>query len=672
MRNYFLSTASTFILLCAAFQAKASDELLDMSLEQLTNLQVTSVSKKSEKASQAAAAIYVITQEDIRRTGLQSIPELLRTVPGLQVARSGSSNWAVTSRGFNSEYANKLLVLIDGRTIYNTTFSGVYWDVQNIPLEDIDRIEVIRGPGATLWGANAVNGVINIISKSSKDTQQKLISTAFGNDLVNTTTVRYGGKLDDTATYRVYGKYDLYDDARSVTSRQDHNDDWYQGQGGFRTDWDKSDADKITLQGDIYKNSQNLERNFPTTSAPFTTTTPFLTRLRADQDDFVGGNVLGRWSHKVADDSQFTLQAYFDYTSRKSKAFEAEENKFTYDLDLQHNWTINDWNEITWGAGFRNIDTNFDNSPYLGFVPEDRNDNLLSAFVQDKISLIPEKLSLTVGSKFEQNDYTGFEYQPSARIAWLPTDNQTLWASVSRAVRTPNRGAEDINLVTAIQRNAGGLPPALIRFSPNKDTDSERLIAYEVGYRIQPRANVSIDTTAFYNVYDDLHALRRGTPALSIDPFFGPVISVPAVIRNDNNGQTYGAEFAVSWEPLDIWKLSASYTLFESDINVVDASLVTTEGNAPEQQFNIRSYLQLPRDVQFDSALYYVDRLNAINVDNYLRLDLRLAWQPISGLELSVVGQNLLDNYHPEFSPFIYQTSSEIGRSVYGKVSWQF
>jgi iron complex outermembrane recepter protein len=671
-RKLFLVVTTTATMLSILpLQAVAQDELsntdvLNISLQQLADMDVTSVSKRTEKFSQVAAALYVITQEDIYRSGLQSIPELLRMVPGLQVAQSGSQNWAVTSRGFDSQYANKLLVLIDGRTVYSPIFSGVYWELNNLPLDDIDRIEVIRGPGATVWGANAVNGVINIITKNAKETQGSLVTALAGNEERFSSGARYGGHSGDLY-YRTYGQYSDYNQQHTLTGAG-AGDPWDNGQGGFRLDWDGAGRDTGTLQGDAYKGSENVNRNFPVTSA----ISPSLIQTIADTDHVSGMNVLGRWKHEFSRDSDITWQAYYDDNVRHFFDYGYDGASFhtqTLDFDFQHDFVANKYNNLTWGLGYRRISSDFGNSFYINFSPENYYENLYSGFVQDKISLVQDKLFLTLGSKFEHNDFSGFEYEPSAKLAFTPTDSQTLWASVSRAVRTPNQANQDIRLILAAVPHS---PTEFLAEGSNVAAAAEKLTAYEIGYRVMPRDDFSIDVTGFYNDYTQLVSASNGSASLQFDPLMGNYIYAPLIPGNNNSGETHGIEVASTWQATKSIKLNGSYSIYASHLNIIGSTLVTKQGTAPNQQFSLRSYMDLPHRVQWDTMLYRVESLPALSVPGYVRLDTRLGWTPIQGLDLSLIGQNLLRSEHQEFTPFLYQSPEEISRAVIAKATFQF
>jgi iron complex outermembrane receptor protein len=629
--------------------------LKKLSVEQLVDIDVTSVSKYPEKFSEAAAAVAVLTSEDIERSGVTKIPDALRLVPGLDVAQVDAHTWAISSRGFNDIFADKLLVLIDGRTVYTPLFSGVFWDFQDTLLADIDRIEVVRGPGATLWGANAVNGVINIITKSARDTQGFLVSTGGGTEDRDFVNVRYGVKIDDDTFARVYVKY--FDrDSSVLPDGTDAHDAWDMFRGGFRLDSEPSNENSFTLQGDIYTGNEDEVYSIPTTTPPFATTV-------ASTDQVSGGNLLGRWTHTFAPDSQLTLQAYYDRTEQETPIF--GEKRDTGDVDLQDRFDWGDRQKIIWGAGFRVTHTNIKNSLNVSFFPSDRTLTLYSAFVQDEISIVPDRLHLTIGSKFEHNDFTGFEIQPSARALWTPGHSQTIWGSISRAVRTPSEAESDVRLNPA---PPVPIPPGFLTIHGNPNMESEKLIAYELGYRVQPINQLKVDLTGFYNDYDDLRTLEPLLP--------GPVS--PSIVKNKLFGETYGVELSATAQVTRQWRLQGSYSYFDAQLHREPGSRDTTteaidEGSSPHNQFFIRSLLDVGWNIQFDSTLRYVDVLPLPKVPSYITLDLRLAWSPRKDLEFAVVGRNLLDDRHPEFAPtFIGTQRTEVERSVYGMVVWHY
>ena len=635
-------------------------ELINLSLEQLSNIEVTSVSKKSEKESEAAAAIFVITQDDIHRSGMTSIPELLRMVPGLSVAQAGAHEWAISSRGATGQFANKLLVLMDGRTVYTPLFSGVYWDIQDTPLQDIERIEVIRGPGATLWGANAVNGVINIITKSAKDTQGGYASLSAGNIDNALTTVRYGAKIDDNNYARIYTKYD---DRASfkTTANQDRHDAWNKAQSGFRADGSNGGDLSYTIQGDIYHSHESTPTFVPVLSAA-------LTNFVDNRDLAEGANVLARLNHKDGDSANTTLQMYYDYVDRNTIVLEDKQN--TFDIDLQRSWKPFESHEVVMGAGYRVVSDNEGTNHYFNLTPQNRTDNLFSAFGQDKIALIPESFFLTLGSKFEHNAYSGFEMQPSGRLTWLIDSTQTWWSSISHAVRSPNRGSSDENLVLQTVPLGGG--NYAFYQANGRPTGSEKLNAYETGYRVQVTKQASVDISAFYDRYSNLLVNNVGSVTTVNYPGFGNYFIIPVTPVNGNVAHSHGVEIAANWDVTDYWKLTPSYSYIDFKRLYPEqlASLVVNK--QPPQQASLRSVLLLPDDVEMDNSLYYVDGLKNVNVKTSLRFDTRIAWKVMDNLEVSLVGQNLLYGSHTEFTGFANERFAKVPRSGYGNITWKF
>jgi iron complex outermembrane receptor protein len=676
MASQFLS-----IVLLATISVRAEStadtnsiqSLKQMSLDDLMNVEITSVSKKEEKLSEAPAAVYVLTQEDIHRSGATSIPEALRLVPGLDVARIDAHTWAISSRGFNGEFANKLLVLIDGRSVYTPLFSGVFWDVQDPMLEDVDRIEVIRGPGATLWGANAVDGVINIITKSAQDTQGWLVSGGGGNQDRGFGEFRYGGSHGDDLFYRLYGTYFDHADGE-MSDGSDGQDGWQQGHGGFRVDWQPSRDNQLTVQGDGYIGTEGQDNSVATLTPPYMQT---LTQ----ETDISGGNVLGRWTHLLADGSEIKLQTYCDKTVRDTAI--VGDNLSTFDVDLQYDRQIGSRQQVIAGLGYRLEDEAIKNTPTIMFQPNHTDRQLFSGFIQDEVTLVPERLKLTLGTKLEHNDFTGFEVEPSGRISWTPTVHQTVWAAVSRAVRTPADYERNARIQLQTIPPGGlfpGSPPALVTAEGNPSFESEDLLAYELGYRVRPCERVALDFATFYNEYSRLATIATGTPVAGTPPDF---LVVPQTFGNDSTAQTYGLEAVGSWQMLDWWRWQTTYTWLHVQLQVDDATTTSPEiqpGGSPQQQFSVRSLMDLPHQVQLDATLRYVDRLTitpvtsatVVHVPQYFSLDVRLGWKPTKNLELSIVGQDLLNGEHLEFTPELPSQTTDVGRSIYGKITWTF
>ncbi|HUS11549.1 MAG TPA: TonB-dependent receptor [Pyrinomonadaceae bacterium] len=609
----------------------SANALKRLSVEELMDIEVTSVSRRPEKLSETASAIQVITQEDIRRSGATSLPEALRLASNLEVAQVDSRQWAISARGFNNTTANKMLVLIDGRTVYTPLYAGVFWDVQDPFLEDIDRIEVISGPGATLWGANAVNGVINVTSKSARDTRGLLFTGGGGTELRGFSSVRYGGQLNSQAHYRVYGKF-FERDRAVLRNGQDAADDWHMGQGGFRLDWDTSRSDLVTVQGDYY--SGRMGQRF------------------ANDTVVDGGNVIGRWSHRFSETSDLKLQLYYDRTHRNVPNTFAEVLD-TYDIDFQHRFQLGVRQNIVWGFGYRLNKDNVTNSPGLAFLPPRVSRRAFSGFVQDEIALVKDRLQLTIGTKIEHNPFTGFEYQPSGRLSWKLSRRQTMWGAISRAVRTPSRIDRELF--------APGSAPFLLAGGPG--FVSEELSAYELGYRTQPSDRFSVSLATFYNGYDHLRSIERQNPPASF----------PLVIANGLKGESYGAELTGDYRITDRLRFKAGYTEMRIHIRPGPGSTDTSRGSGeshdPNRQIFLRSSVDFPRHVEFDAAFRFVGSIANQTVPAYSELDMRWGWRPNPRLEFSIVGQNLLHGQHAEFST--PNARREIERSVYGKVIWR-
>jgi iron complex outermembrane recepter protein len=610
-------------------------ELKNMSLEQLMNIEVTSVSKHPEKLEEAASAIQVITQEDIRNSGAKTLPEALRLASNLQVAQVNSSQWAISARGFNNVLANKLLVLIDGRTVYTPLYAGVFWDVQNVMLEDVDRIEVISGPGGTLWGSNAVNGIINIITKSSKDTKGLFAEAAAGSNLPAMGSVRYGGQIGSKIFYRAYGTgYKLGNTL--LTNGKEADDNWGMGQGGFRMDWDATEKDKVIFEGNIYHATPNPAGGDTSSIA-------------------TGDNLLARWNHSTPDKSDFQLQAYYDHTRRHFDNGLVEDLK-TYDVEWQSRYYLGQRNEFTYGLDFRAMDHNVNNLPLFGFFPAHKMLYMYSGFIQDKIWLIKERLNLTIGTKLEHNTYTGFENQPNVRVAWVPAQNQTLWAAVSRAVRTPARIDRDFNLFAA---------PGVPVVSGNDSFAAAKMTAYELGWRLQPLKALSVSLSTFYNIYDGIRSVEQ----------LNPPHAIPLIFANGVKGESYGIELAVTTQLAWWWNLKGGYTFFTKNLSIKpghqDANHASGESNDPENQVVIQANIKLSAPIELGTIIRYIDKLPNPYVPSYFGVDLRIGWKINKAIEVNMVGQNLLKKEHQEFIPSS-PSAREIQRSVYGKVSFRF
>lgn len=690
--NWRRTTAFSVSLFSAisCVTAKSVEELgsgdpdfTSMSLEQLGAIKVTSVSKKAEALSGAPSAISVITGEEIHRSGATTLPEALRLAPGVNVAKVDAMVSAVSVRGFNDTLSQKLLVMMDGRSVYTPLFSGTFWQAQDTVLEDIDRIEVIRGPGATIWGANAVNGVINIVSKPASETQGFLVTAGGGTAHEAMSSVRYGAKVAEKTFFRVYGKYDLWDRSDLVLGGP-ANDGGWKAQGGFRLDWEPATENRFTFQGDIY--GLEADHTSPRIILPQFMAPPPPTGYQFDQpDDWIqnGGNLLGRWTRQFSEDSELSVQTYYDRS--RLKFLLLEETRDTFDADVRHRFQAGDRNEIVWGGGYRLSDSREIDSPQLSLSRDSRTDSIFNTFVQDEVELIPETLRWTLGSKVEHNDYTGWEVEPGTRLAWTITDKQTLWASVARAVRTPSQIERDGRFQLAVFPPNAGMPlPAVVTAVGGAGFSSEELIAYELGYRIQPHQRLSVDLALFVNDYDHL---RGAIDRLNLNAVPN-YTELEVTLDNSAYGYTYGGELTAIWQATDWWRLQGQASLLESELKQPPTSMtVSPRGpslEAPEYQLSLRSSMDLLEHVTLDFFARYVDQvlesglwiptrpLPGNDIPGYATFDVRLAWRPARDFELSLVGQNLAGT-HREFSPtFISTQYTEVGPSAYAKLVWKF
>ncbi|HJT82148.1 MAG TPA: TonB-dependent receptor [Chthoniobacterales bacterium] len=606
-------------------------ELKKLPLEELVDLQITSASRRPERLSQTASAIDVVTGEDIERAGVTNIPDALRLGTGMDVAQVDGHTWAVSARGFNGTISNKMQVLMDGRSLYTPLFSGVFWDVQQTFLPDIQQIEIIRGPGATLWGANAVNGVINIRTKSADETQGFLMYGGGGFEQPPFGGIRYGGKAGEDTYYRVYAMHNRTDGLPLLGDGNE--DDTHLTQGGFRIDSKVQPEDLLTLQGDFYAGDFD--------------------QLTGDDIEVNGQNLVARWTRTLSTESSLMVQTYWDRTHRLIPELFSEDRN-TFDIETQYQFRLGEHYFVA-GGNYRLSHDEIGNlGPGFAFIPADDTQHLVSGYIQDEWHLVPDMFYLTGGSKFEWNSFSGFEIQPTARFTFLPSKEQTIWGAISRAVRTPTRIDEDF-----VAPNPDlGLPLFLV---PNRNFGSETLIAYELGYRVQPVTYLSFDAAAYYNDYGNLR---------SVEPLPGGQIT----IQNKLDAESYGGALSAKWQVTDWWRLQGNVALYHVDIRSVeggqDINNGTSESNDPEFSFLVHSAMNLPWHLRFDTFLRYVDDLPSPHTDSYLTADARLAWVPIKNFEVAIVGRNLFDDRHPEF----VQTNNtrEVQRSVYATFKWSF
>lgn len=620
-----------FILLCTLHPAAgraAQRELVDLSLEELSSLKVTSVSRRPEQLADAAASIQVITAEDIRRSGATRIPEALRLASNLQVAQISGDGWAISARGFNTALANKLLVMIDGRTIYTPLFAGMFWEAHDVPLYDAERIEVVSGPGGTLWGANAVNGVINIVTRGSADTQGLMLRGAAGNELRGAGALRYGGTLGTRGHFRVYGQY-AERDGVELASGADAPNDSQMGQLGFRMDWSLNETDSLTVQGDA--NESRTHQAQPIDA---------VARSR---------NMLARWNRRFASGGDLQLQAYVDVAERRSPNAYTD-SLATADLELQHHFRAGENHDIVWGLTFRSIDDDFGNILFA-MDPASTSLQRWGGYVQDEISLLSNAVRLTIGTKIEDNEYTGAEWQPSARLSWHFREGSLLWGAVSRAVRTPARIDRDLNNGTS--------PPFTLG---NDRFESETLVAYELGLRLKPTAPLSVSLATYFNDYDDLRSFEPANPPAPL----------PFIASNRLEAESYGAELSAEYLPNEKWRLYAGYSYLHLDLEPEAGSLDPTRGATEardwKHQLTVRGCVDLTPSIELDVMARRIGAIDNLQVPAYTELAMRLGWRMNPALELSLVGRNLLHGSHGEFGPI---GRLQIERSLYAMLTWQ-
>jgi iron complex outermembrane receptor protein len=640
-----------------------SPDLAGESLEELMNTQVTSVSKKEQKLSTTPAAVYVISQEDIRRSGASNIPDLLRMVPGVEVAQIDGGHWAISIRGFTDLFSDKVLVLVDGRSVYRPTFAGVSWDEMDMPLENIERIEVIRGPGGTVWGANAMNGVINIITKSSLDTRGGLVTANAdaGSQSNAGGLLQYGGLIGSSGAYRVFEKYS--NTGNAVSAGQLPAADGSHGfHEGFRTDWNLSRRDSLLVEGDVVQ-TQGGESLL---NIPITAQLP-LTKTFVSPMKYSSGDVLARWNHTTASGSDISLQLYDDYYVKRD--FGARESVNTIDLDFTDHIAAGSRQDLVWGFGYRSAASTLSEGYYTSFQPPQRTDHIASTFLQDEIRLTGS-LSLTVGAKFEHNSYTAFEFEPSAQLAWSMNRRHTFWISAAKAIRQPARRDSGIDADFQVLPLGNGSFGVLTSVGA-ATVQPEQLRDFEIGHRAQINRRLSVDSVVFLSYYNQLATYEVGNPFVdSTDAT--PHVTFPVVENFVGRAHNYGVEFFATWNVNRRWKLSPGFSALH--MNLLDPAGATTdvtEGSNPKHTFEVRSALNLRRNLEWDASLSRVGAL-AAGVPAYLRLETRLGWRFGESLELSLAGNNLLSPAHAEFTDEDFIAHTLVARTVSAKITWRF
>ena len=649
------------------------EDLTTVGLEQVLNfdIEVFSPSRKKQKISEIASAVFVLTKEDIRRSGATHVAEVLRLVPGLVVARLTGNQWAISSRGFNNVFANKLLVLVDGQRIFTPVFNGVFWDQQDLVLENIERIEVIRGPGAALWGANAVNGVINIITQHTNDTQGTMISAGGGSTDSNIDVVRHGGKIGEDSKYRVFGKYANRDDNVLATNGRAEDASEF-ASTGFRLDSNLSSKDDLIVKGEMLYLDKELVSNVPSIDPPYNDNETY-----TGDKVTKGATVLTRWTRKLENNSEIQSQIDYYNESQSGKIYPLVRN--TVNGEIQHRLNPLDGHDFLYGIGYRYHHDNITGNFADDFDPQSQSETLVTLFLHDEITLIEDKLKFIAGSKFEHNEHTNFEYMPSGRLWYAPNKTSSIWAAVSKAVATPSRVFEDFAAPLAAFPGANpNDPTTLVAAFGSDDVSAESYLAYELGYRNQISQSFSVDIATFYNNYDNITTAEPGMPYFgSLRGQSRPTVIVPLNFANAQTVETAGAEIAADAKVASWWRLVVGYSYINISAHLGDsqdeADILFTEGGTPQNQFQLRSLIDLPYNLEFDNSMRYIDSLRDGNIPSYFELDTRLGWRANKNLDISLNVSNFLHDSHVENKGRLFApNTTEIQRAVFAKVTWTY
>jgi iron complex outermembrane receptor protein len=643
----------------------AQNGLADASLEELMNIQVTSVAKKAQRLSSTAASVFVITAEDIRRSGLE-LPEVLRLAPGVQVARVEAGRWAVAIRGFNNDFSNKLMVLIDGRSIYSEVNPGVMWDMVHVAPDDIERIEVIRGPNAAMWGENAVNGVISVITKSAKATQGGLITAEGGSETEARGTARFGGELGSNGFYRVGGHYsDVGPLASAGAAASAYG--WQSSSLDFRMDWNPTAQDNLLVSGQGYHSVLGHDVSWPTASDPF----PGI--VDAEESSF-SGNLMARWQHEISEQSSIEWRISWDHMDYGDA--NVPQRATTVDAQFQNRVALGDRNDLIWGLEYTGAAVEIPSTAVFLVTPQHSDRNLGAIFGQDDIALVPDKLHFIAGARTSYDTASRLQIQPTGRLLWTPSANLTTWAAVSRAVHTPSVVERGLAATLAAVPVSGGLF-GLVQMVSNPNTRPESALSYEAGQRVQVSHSLSFDLSAFYTIHQHLLGDENLTP------YFVPAsgmnlahLVLPEEQTNVRYGASEGSELSATWTVIPRWRLTAGgdwlriHTHAYAGIDAADT--VTDGGTSPHYQYELRSNLDLTKKLQFDTAIFFVSALPEENVRSHLRLDARLAWRMTERVEMATGVQDALDAQHPEMDSQRLSGLEAVQRNIYGKLTWRF
>ena len=644
----------------ALAQTDPAKDLTAVSLEDLMNTKVTSVSRRQQSIADSAAAVSVLTSEDIRRSGASSIPELLRHVIGLDVARVNATNWAVSARGFNSSFANKMLVLIDGRTVYDPFFGGVFWDIQDTLLEDVDRIEVIRGPGASVWGANAVNGVINIITKKTVDTQGGLLVASAGNVERGSGAVRYGGTIGQKTQYRIFSKYSDVN-ANDVDRLGPSDDNLSMLRAGFRIDSALNSRNQLTVSGEFYSGQDNSVWQQAVIGQP-------IALQYQNPTNLLGGFGLGEWKHAFSNGSDSILRVYYEKHQRSGLDIDLQRD--TYDVDFQHNFSVGSRQQITWGLGYRySADQTIATDKGLVLLPASDTNAMGNGFVEDTISFLDSRFKLAVGAKVERSGFSNLELQPRISGIFKFNRRHSVWAAISRASRTPDRA--DIGVQADVLGIAPSPLPGLVRVFGSSHVDSEHVAAYEAGYRWQHSKLFSLDAASFYNRYAGVVGAVPGIPSVQQVPTL--YVLVPTIETNLFNGPSYGGEVQSHWVLTDRWRFNANYAFLRVSLKAPgNSQMAPSNSDSPRHTFLADSSFQVNRRIETNVFLRAMSSTPGAGGPAYAQLGARIGWHLSESSEFSIVGEDLLHQTKPEFTLAQVLVPNVVGRSIFAKLTWHF
>lgn len=662
---------SIHFLFCSIFllgsPAVFAQDLVDLSVEELMDVEVFSVSRRQQTVFESAAAVDVITSEEIRRSGATRLPEVLRLVLGVHAKHIDANKWAVTVRGFNNRFANKLLVLIDGRSVYSPLFAGVWWEVQDLPLDIVDRVEVIRGPGGTLWGANAVNGVINVITKRADETQDTFVKGGYGPEERGFGSVTHGGRLADNTFYRVYGK-GLRRDALVDSVKRAEADDWHMLRGGFRID-EVDGATTWRISGEAYDGrlSQTMEDG-----AAFTI--PYM-REYDYETEVAGRHILVNLTHHFETGAEFQFTGYYDWTTRADTVFAGTWH--TVGFDVQHRFALGKRQSVVWGGEFRITRDQLGQSHRFTFNPDRRTTRVFSGFVQDEIHFFGDRLRWIFGSKFEHNDFTGVEVLPNVRVAWTDPDH-TLWGAVSRSVRLPTRGEADthhLDFVAPLSETPNA-PIVVFQLVGNPEMKSEKLVAYELGYRRRFSNGFTFDLVTFYNRYTDHFS---GEPhSIEFDNGVSPVrIYTSYTAKNKMSGNTFGGEVVGEWQVLEGWRLRGGYAYLNMNMKLnpdsEDPGTLEFVADNPTHRFMLWSLWNVTPQIELDAVGYYTADLPEHRDGAFFSLDVHANWHVTPAFSISLVGKHLVGYHRIGLDPEVVDTQATYNqRNVFGALSWKF